>query len=64
MAEFKLVHCDNQNLLHEMHNIRERVLFTDGKYDRHHPDDTNPNNQCFVFLLNDKPIATVRLDFI
>jgi GNAT superfamily N-acetyltransferase len=64
MGEFKLVHCDNQNLLDEMHNIRERVLFTDGKYDRHHPDDTNPDNQCFVFLLNDKPIATVRLDFI
>lgn len=64
MGEFKLVHCDNQNLLDEMHNIRERVLFTDGKYDRRHPDDTNTDNQCFVFILNDKPVATVRLDFI
>jgi len=64
MAEFKLVYCNNQTLLDEMHNIRETVLFKDDKYNRHHPDDVNPDNQCFIFLLNDKPVATVRLDFI
>lgn len=40
------------------------MLFTSGKYDRNHADDKNPNNHCFIFLYNDTPVATVRLDLI
>jgi predicted acetyltransferase len=64
MNSFKLVRCDNEESLSHMHEIREKVLFTSGKYDRHHPDDSNPNHHCFIFLLNNIPVATVRLDFI
>jgi GNAT superfamily N-acetyltransferase len=47
-----------------MHEIREKVLFTDIKYNRNHADDNNPDNHCFVFMLDDKAVGTVRLDFI
>jgi GNAT superfamily N-acetyltransferase len=64
MNTFKLVRCDNDESFSQMHAIREKVLFTSGQYDRHHPDDINPNHHCFIFLLNAQPVATVRLDFI
>jgi GNAT superfamily N-acetyltransferase len=64
MNPFKLVRCNNEESLSRMHKIREKVLFTSGTYDRHHPDDINPNHHCFIFLLNTTPVATVRLDFI
>lgn len=64
MREFKLVRCNNERSLSPMHEIREKVLFAPGEYDRHHPDDRNPNHHCFLFLLENKPVATIRLDFI
>ena len=64
MSEFKLIHCEDEESLLQMHEIREKVLFTTGKYDRHHADDKNPNNYCFIFMVNNKSVGTVRLDFI
>jgi GNAT superfamily N-acetyltransferase len=64
MSEFKLVPCSDTETLLQMHTIREEVLFTSGKYDRNHADDKNPNNHCFIFLFNNTPVATVRVDFI
>lgn len=64
MSEFKLIHCKDEESLLQMHEIREKVLFTSGKYDRHHADDKNPNNHCFIFMVDNKSVGTVRLDFI
>ena len=64
MDKFKLFRCDNEDYLIKMHEIREKVLFTDGKYDRNHADDRNPNNHCFIFIKGDETVGTVRLDFI
>lgn len=47
-----------------MHEIREKVLFSSGNYDRHHSDDMNPDHHCFIFLLDETVVGTVRLDFL
>jgi N-acetylglutamate synthase-like GNAT family acetyltransferase len=48
------------------HAIREAVLFIGrgrtGIYDRNHPDDSAPQNQCLLLKLDGRPIGTVRLD--
>ena len=48
------------------HAIREAVLFIGrgriGIYDRNHPDDAAPQNQCLLLKLDGRPIGTVRLD--
>jgi GNAT superfamily N-acetyltransferase len=48
------------------HDIREAVLFVGrgriGIYDRDHPDDRAPQNQCLLLKLHGRPIGTVRLD--
>jgi predicted acetyltransferase/GNAT superfamily N-acetyltransferase len=64
MNEFSFIRCNDEKSFSAMHEIREKVLFTSGKYDRHHPDDNNPNHHCFIFMLMNIPVATVRLDFI
>lgn len=64
MSNFKLVRSSNDKAMSQMHEIREKVLFPDGDYDRNHPDDRKPNHHCFIFLANDMPVGTVRLDFI
>src|SRR5260221_3645445 len=64
MNEFDFIRCNDEKSFSQMHKIREKVLFTSGKYDRHHPDDNNPNHHCFILLLKNIPVATVRLDFI
>jgi GNAT superfamily N-acetyltransferase len=51
-----------------MHEIRRAVLFAPGRhqgdavYDDAHPDDRDPRNQCFLLLLDGRPIGVVRLD--
>jgi N-acetylglutamate synthase-like GNAT family acetyltransferase len=50
-----------------MHDIRRSTLFAPGRhgdvvYDEQHPDDRNPDNQCFLFLLDGRPIGVARLD--
>jgi GNAT superfamily N-acetyltransferase len=64
MNEYKLLRCNDEVSLLKMHEIREKVLFSSGNYDRYHPDDINPDHHCFVFLLNETVVGTVRLDFI
>lgn len=64
MNEFSFIRCNDEKSFSAMHEIREKVLFTSGKYDRHHPDDNNPHHHCFIFLLKNIAVATVRLDFI
>ena len=64
MSELKLVHCKDEQTLMRMHEIREKVLFTSGKYDRNHAGDKNPNNHCFIFMRDNIAVGTVRLDFI
>ena len=48
------------------HDIREAVLFVGrgriGIYDRNHPDDRAPQNQCLLLKFEGRPIGTVRLD--
>lgn len=63
-SEYKLIRCINEESLLKMHGIREKILFTDGEYDRNHADDKNPNNHCFIYMKDDNAIGTVRLDFI
>lgn len=63
MNDFKLIRCNNEEYILQMHEIREKVLFPHGNYDRNHPDDVNPNHHCFIFLLNKTAVGTVRLDF-
>ena len=47
------------------HDIRRTILF-EGRgrttYDPHYPDETNPANIPLLLKLNDKPLATTRLD--
>lgn len=64
MNDFKLVRCNDKESIFQMHEIREKVLFPHGNYDRNHPDDVNSNHHCFIFLLNKTAVGTVRLDFI
>ena len=64
MHKFELVKCGNEKSRNQMHEIREKVLFPDGKYNRNHADDNNLDNHCFVFMIDDKAVGTVRLDFI
>lgn len=64
MSKFKLVRCDSETSLSPIHEIREKVLFSPGEYDRQYPDDRNPNHHCFIFQFEDKSVGTVRLDFI
>lgn len=64
MNKYKLQRCDDQESILMMHKIREKVLFSNIKYNRFHPDDTNEKNHCFIFLVNEIPVGTVRLDFI
>lgn len=64
MDETKLIHCHDEQARSKMHEIRERVLFTSGVYDRDHADDKNPNNHCFIFTLGGNAVGTVRLDYI
>ena len=48
-----------------MHAIRRATLFTPDRgvvYDENHPHDLDPANQCFLFLLDGRPIGVVRLD--
>ena len=51
-----------------MHAIRRATLFVAGRhaipivYDDQHPDDRKPGNQCFLFLLDGRPIGVTRLD--
>lgn len=51
-----------------MHDIRRATLFVAGRhgasvtYDENHPDDRDPANQCFLFLLDEHPIGVARLD--
>ena len=65
---YELRRCIKEKDLNPIHHIREMVLFsaqlTRVKYNRHHPDDQNPNHHNFLFLKNNKPIGTTRLDFI
>jgi GNAT superfamily N-acetyltransferase len=64
MSNLKLsMRLDNATL-EKMHEIRIKVLFPDGNYDRNHPDDSNPNNYCFVFMDENTAVGTVRLDFL
>ncbi|HEV7278544.1 MAG TPA: GNAT family N-acetyltransferase [Devosiaceae bacterium] len=48
------------------HDIREAVLFIGrgriGVYDRNHPHDRAPQNQCLLLKLDGRPVGTVRLD--
>jgi GNAT superfamily N-acetyltransferase len=64
MNEYKLVRCNDDEARLQMHKIREEVLFTSGEYNRDHADDKNPDNHCFIFLFNNTPVATIRLDFL
>jgi GNAT superfamily N-acetyltransferase len=64
MSNFKLLLCSDNITREQMHEIRESVLFTDGKYDKNHPDDHNPENFCFVFMDDHTAVGTVRLDFL
>ena len=48
-----------------MHAIRRETLFTPDRavvYDENHPHDLDPANQCFLLLLDGRPIGVVRLD--
>jgi len=48
-----------------MHAIRRATLFTPDRgvvYDENHRHDIDPANQCFIFLLDRKPVGVVRLD--
>lgn len=64
MKENNLIRCQEEKTILQMHEIREKVLFTSGNYDRNHPDDKNSNHHCFIYLFGNNAVGTVRLDFI
>ena len=51
-----------------MHDIRRATLFAPSRhdesivYDENHADDRDPANQCFLLLLDGRPIGVARLD--
>lgn len=61
-TELKL--CLKSEEIDLIHEIRERVLFPGLPYDRNHPDDNNPDHLLFLLYVDQKPSATLRLDFL